>query len=132
LLKPLRLAWDTKHTVTSFKAHRKVVSMLEMALKELAIRPWLWDTINDFGGCYAFRQVRGAKSLSRHSWGIAVDLDVLDNPFLGKIPRVNKDVRFIMKEHGFAWGGAAVWGGDFPWARRDAQHWEFADLSLLK
>jgi len=31
--------------------------------------------IDLFGGCFAFRKMRGGKDYSRHCWAIAIDLD---------------------------------------------------------
>ena len=92
----------------------------------------LWETIGAFGGCYCWRQQRRATKLSHHCWAIAIDMDVLDNPFMAVIPRVDARVKQVMARHGFVWGGATIWGGAFPWARRDPMHWEFADLSLIR
>jgi hypothetical protein len=117
--------------VHHFRAHHRVAGLLERAFEEIHDDPDAWASINDFGGCYSFRQIRGSKKLSRHSWGIAVDMDCADNPFLGLVPRVHPRVKAIMESNGFAWGGARIWGGSFPWGRRDAMHFEFADLSLL-
>ena len=132
LPRSLPLSWDRTTRVNRFMAHRRVAPALTTAFASLFAADGVWETINDFGGCYNFRPVRGKKALSRHAWGIAIDLDVRDNPFMGLVPRVHVRTRQIMAAHGFAWGGAKVWGGDFPWSRRDAMHWEWAgDASAL-
>jgi len=129
---PLPASWNRFLRISRLKVHRLVAPHLDLALRAIHKKPDVWATINDCGGCYEFRAQRNTKdSLSRHALAIAIDLDVRDNPFLGLIPRVHKEVRAIMQAHGFIWGGATVWGGSFPWKRRDAMHWEFADLSRL-
>ena len=83
-------------------------------------------TIGDWGGCYAYRTVRGApRSPSRHSWGIAIDMDVGDNP-MGSAGRVDPRMIDLMADGGF------FWGGYFKGARRDPMHWEFAAPWLLE
>jgi hypothetical protein len=121
----LPASWNSRLRINRVLAHRIIAPIMSAALRELQENPVAWASINDCGGCYEFRSVSGLKrSLSRHALGIALDLDVTDNPFLGMVPRVNKEVLNIMRTHGFCWGGAVVWGGDFPWGRRDAMHWE--------
>ena len=40
----------------------------------------LQSKISSFGGCFAFRQQRTGAKLSTHSWGIAIDLNIGNNP----------------------------------------------------
>ncbi len=121
---PLPLSWAPATKVTRFKAHRRVAPLLTATFAELHATADLWATINDFGGCYNFRAQRGAKVLSRHSWGIAVDIDVTDNP-MGKPAHVDPRTVKIFEAHGFAWGG------NFSGTRIDPMHFEFADLTRL-
>lgn len=131
LPQPLRTSWDQTKRITHLRCHRRIAPMLEGAFSELHKDPVVWSTINDCGGCYEFRRIGGKKELSNHSWGIAVDLDVLDNPMFAMIPRVHARTKAIMQAYGFVWGGATIWGGAFPWGRRDSMHWEFANVSIL-
>jgi hypothetical protein len=65
--------------------------------------------INDFGGCFTYRLMRGSKTkLSAHSWGTAIDLDANRNTLY----ETHKTARFaradykamidIFEKHGFA------------------------------
>jgi hypothetical protein len=54
--------------------------------------------------------------LSRHSWGIALDANVKDNPY-GKKSIMNPVIVEIFKRWGFCWGG------DFK--TTDGMHFEF-------
>ena len=106
--------------------------------------------VDDFGGsddesmkadntsCFNFRTVPGSKSLSRHAFGMAVDVNPLENPYINRSgvvmpaegePYVDRSRDFPYKitrddlccrlflEHGFTWGG--------DWSdRKDYQHFE--------
>jgi hypothetical protein len=72
------------------------------------------------GGCYVPRHIswNPAKALSRHSWAIAIDLNVRMNP-QGKL--ATDDRQFLLNEYmereGF------TWGNDF--STPDSMHWEY-------
>lgn len=91
--------------------HREVAPALQGALTEiknagLASQIDVRNT-NRYGGCYAGRYNRRAGtygSLSRHAWGIAIDLNTTTNP-LGGVPRLSCAVVHIFRKWGFAWGG---------------------------
>ena len=68
------------------------------------------------GGCYAPRRINrfnAGGSISRHAWGIAIDINVKS----GYHPRVVE----IFNEWGFAWGGT--------WTSPDEMHFELRDVS---
>lgn len=106
-----------------FRCHKAVVPLLEGALAEIEAEglAWMID-YQDFqiaGGCYNPRLIRGGDkggAVSRHTWGIAIDINPSDNPYGG---RVGMDERIgeIFRDWGFAWG--AGWrypdGGHFEW-----------------
>lgn len=124
----LPLCWDSKILVQRFRCHKKLVNHFNLVMEELYKLPEVWITINDFGGCYQWRTKRKSRkaSLSRHSWAIAIDLDVRDNPMkpFGE-GNVNPKTIQIFQDHGF------VWGGNFPTIYQDPMHFEFLDLSKL-
>jgi hypothetical protein len=95
------------------RCHKLVVDQLGKAMADLQ-RQRLGDLVDagEFrrqGGCWSPRLLRDARGgkLSRHAWGIAVNL------------KVNADERLVrtMAQHGF------VWDGDF--ARPDTTHFEW-------
>lgn len=108
-----------------FKCHRSMVPYLESAMDEV-IASGLGDVVDsaDFqlaGGCYNARLIRGGDkggAISRHSWGVAVDINPSTNRYGGDI---NMDARFadIFHRWGFAWGGGWVFsdGAHFEWTR---------------
>ena len=75
----------------------------------------------DFGGCYAPRFIGNdpRKGLSLHTWGIAVDLNVIDNQ-RGTVGEIDPGVVAIFRKWGFAWGG--------DWQYTDPMHFELATL----
>lgn len=75
---------------------------------------------DDWG--YACRHIRSDPSLpwSNHAWGLAVDLDALDNPMLTRL--VTSFPRWI---GGLAANYLLRWGGDFDGPLKDAMHFEF-------
>ncbi len=70
------------------------------------------------GGCWNPRVSRAVSTdtLSSHSWGIAVDINVARNP-LGAPPRQDPRLVAIMAAHGFAWGGRFL--------RPDGAHFQY-------
>ena len=121
--RPIKLAWDDSVFITKFKAHKKLVPIFEEIFnKELG----RYDEdeynkmVKDFGGCFNIRYMKGRKKYSTHSWGIAIDLNVRDNPFGSKISKQDKRLVEIFKKYGF------IWGGD--WEKRpDPMHFQFAE-----
>jgi hypothetical protein len=115
----------TKKTVPllgEVTCHRTMLPQLEGALTEIrdsglsaSIKP------GQYGGCYAprFIQRDGSKPLSMHAWGLAVDINVADNP-VGSRPNLDPQVVAIMEKWGFRWGGR--------WSPPDGHHFELAAL----
>ena len=113
-------AWTRANLVTRtvpllgrVRCHKLIVDQLGKAMADLE-RQQLANLVDvgEFrreGGCWSPRLLRDARGgkLSRHAWGIAVNL------------KVNADERLLrtMAQHGF------VWGGDF--ARPDTTHFEW-------
>lgn len=105
------------------RCHRLIAPALAAALDMLYARGE-WGLLKDYGGCYNWRTQRMAAHVrSRHCWGIALDLNVADNPFMGT-PQMSPAIVLAFKRSGF------VWGGDFV-HRPDGMHFEFADTSKL-
>jgi hypothetical protein len=123
---PLPLIGSTRW-VSRVRCHRLVVPFMAAAFATL-FRADQWTLLHDFGGCYCWRTQRQAAKLSRHAWGIAVDLNVADNPFSVSArkapPNMPPQVVRAFQQQGFAWGG--------DWLRRkDGMHFEFVDLGRL-
>lgn len=75
-----------------------------------------------YGGCYHPRLISADRDrLSRHSWGIAIDLNVdLSQPGLGPPPP--PEVVEILGRHGFRWGGDFLHADNhhFEWIGEEA------------
>ena len=76
---PMRLAWDKNTEVKTMRCHKLVAPNFVAVFKDLLDHYGLEKIqelgIDLFGGCFAFRAMRGGSDYSRHSWGIAIDLD---------------------------------------------------------
>jgi len=101
------------------RCHKAVIPQLTAALEEIS-RRGLGGLVRagDFGGCYSPRFLnRDAETgLSHHAWGIALDLNVTENPF-GAEPSIDPRLVEILDRWGFAWGGR--------WLVPDGMHFEF-------
>ena len=99
--------------------HRAVMPALRGALAEVAQRG-LSGALGRYGGCYNPRLIRGGDSggiLSRHSYGVAIDVNTTRNVFGGRVELDGRVVE-IFRRWGFAWGGT--------WVRPDGMHLEWA------
>ena len=91
--------------------HRRVWAPLQGALNEIK-REGLEELIdvdntNKFGGCFYARLNRisgGLGYLSRHSWGMAFDMNTTTNS-QGRPPNLDCRIVRIFRKWGFAWGG---------------------------
>lgn len=80
---PMVLSWDKKVKVTKIRCHKAVASDFKNIFQEIldhyGIDKIKSYGIDIFGGCFSFRKMRGGNDWSRHSWGIAIDLDPDNN-----------------------------------------------------
>ena len=93
------------HTV---RAHKLIVHELVDTLA-LCTEAGVRTNRLKYGGCYCWRPIGGGHTLSTHTWGIAVDIEPIENPRDkvwvddGKMldPRIIK----IFTDRGWFWGG---------------------------
>lgn len=96
---PMKLAWDKNTIVKTMRCHKLVANQLIAIFTEILQVYGLAKIqelgIDLFGGCFNFRQMRGDSDWSRHSWGIAVDLD----PERNQLKETSKTARFARPEY---------------------------------
>jgi hypothetical protein len=61
--------------------------------------------LDQYDGCYNYRSVRGAKHLSMHAYGAAIDFDASRNPLGATHGRMPAEVVNLFKAEGWRWGG---------------------------
>lgn len=100
-----------------------IVPAIQGALDEIAAAGLAGaiDTANTntYGGCFYPRLNRVTGNLgflSRHSWGVALDMNTTQNP-QGRAPRLDCGVVRTFRKWGFAWGGNFV--------NPDGMHFEY-------
>ena len=100
--------------------HRAIFPQLRAALEDIVSRG-LADEIHpgEYAGCYYPRFIAGSTTLSNHSFGLALDLNVPGNQ-RGTVGEIDRGVVSVFKEWGFAWGG--------DWSYTDPMHFEMAQL----
>jgi hypothetical protein len=121
--------WMDRHLLTTrivqlgvVTCNRAMVPALRAAMREVT-RLGLGHTVHtaDFqyeGGCWNPNIIPGAQqTISRHSWGIAFDVNVDVNSF-GYRPHQSARLVEILRAHGFTWGGR--------WLMPDGMHFESA------
>lgn len=123
---PMRLAWDLNTKVTKMRCHKLVaadfLSVFNEFLEVYGYEKLVELGIDKFGGCFNFRAMRGGSDYSRHSWGIAIDLDPERNKLKTPYLKANfskpeyKKLHEIFEKHGFVNLGKEK--------GYDAMHWE--------
>ncbi len=96
---PMRLAWDTDSTTTKMRCHKLVADKFEAVFKDI-LQHYGYAKIKElgidlFGGCFNYRKMRGGSAWSKHSWGIAIDLD----PARNTLKETSKTARFARPEY---------------------------------
>lgn len=116
-------AWEAEHLVTTvvpllgqLRCHRTIVDALGAAMQQLVDDGLGHLVLSDsFGGCWNPRHIGPDEGLSRHSWGIAVDINVSKNP-TGVHAAMDERVVEALEGNGFTWGGR--------WLVPDPAHFE--------
>lgn len=103
------------------RCHSRVARKIQAALNDLAGQG-LIHLVQTFDGCFVPRHKcwDPRRTLSRHSWGIAVDLNARWCPY-GSNARQPAKVISAFTCHGFEWGGA--------WKTPDPMHFEAVSAS---
>ena len=95
----MRLAWDKNTKVTRIRCHKLVADQLKAIFTDIhnhyGYEKIVELGIDLFGGCFNFRAMRGGSDYSRHSWGVAIDLD----PERNQLKETSKTARFARPEY---------------------------------
>jgi hypothetical protein len=118
---PFELRDGRGRPISVIPCHRLMAPALRRALADLAARK-MGHLITTFDGCFVPRHMGWdpSRALSRHSWGIAVDLNARLFPF-GSRARQEERLIAAFARQGFAWGG--------DWRTPDPMHFEIVDLA---
>lgn len=97
--------------------HRAILPALTGALRELQQRNLSFLAGREtFAGCWNPREIAPGEGLSRHAWGVALDLNFVKNP-TGVSSAQDARLVDVMERWGFTWGGR--------WLVPDAAHFEY-------
>jgi hypothetical protein len=96
---PMRLSWDLDTKVNKLRCHKLVKDNFKSVFEDL-LAYYGYEKIVElgidlFGGCFVYRQMRGGSEYSRHSWGVAIDLD----PVRNQLKETSKTARFARPEY---------------------------------
>ena len=126
---PMRLAWDKTKTINKIYCHKDIKAKLYNALSEIlhvyGLKKIQELGIDLYGGCFNYRKMRNGNSWSKHSWGLAIDLDPernqLKTPYLKSnfSKQEYKKLHEIFEKHGFINLGKQK--------GYDAMHWEIKE-----
>lgn len=97
---PMCLNWETKTIIKSFQCHKLIKDKLFAVFTDILAHYGIDEIkrlqLDDYGGCFNYRMMRGStKNLSRHSWGIAIDLD----PDRNLLHETSRTARFARPEY---------------------------------
>jgi len=96
---PMSLSWDMDVKVTRMSCHKliadKFLAVFNDLLDHYGYEKIVELGIDRFGGCFNFRKMRGGSDYSKHSWGVAIDLD----PVRNKLKETSRTARFARPEY---------------------------------
>jgi hypothetical protein len=98
--------------------HELLARPLERAFVNLISRGRI-DELKTWDGCFNIRLSKAGRSLSLHSWGLAVDLNAAWNQF-GRPPTLSKEFVSCFLDAGFDWGGY--------WRKPDGMHFQLKEI----
>lgn len=98
--------------------NKQIVAPLTQAFANLIDRGFVKE-LKTWDGCFNVRRKRGLKSMSLHSWGIAIDVNAAWNG-LNKTPQLSAGFVKCFTDAGFDWGGT--------WTRKDGMHFQLKTI----
>jgi hypothetical protein len=125
---PFPLAWDASQRLSRFSCHVKVAPAMTRifanAAKHYGEKQFRALKLDQYGGCYNYRKMRGSSRLSTHAWGIAVDLDPVANGLRVAAPKARLSGEAYVPFWKIVEAEGAVSLGRH--ANRDWMHFQFA------
>jgi hypothetical protein len=98
IILPYPFLYDGK-PVSKMRCHKLVADKFLAVFNDILAHYGLEEInklgINKYGGCFNYRKMRGGSQLSRHSWGVAIDLD----PQRNLLKETSKTARFARPEY---------------------------------
>ncbi len=106
---------------TTWPVHRDVAPILKFIVDEVERRGYLFDhgpvdEMDDWG--YANRPIRGTRTPSNHSWGLAIDADATLYPQGQSKARFPQWVMDVFAKYG--------WENGWRWSNPDPMHFEYS------
>ena len=96
---PMFLNWENKTVIRHLQCHKLVADRFLAVFTEIlqvyGLEKIKELQLDDYGGCFNYRLMRGGTSLSRHSYGIAIDID----PDRNLLRESKKTARFARPEY---------------------------------
>lgn len=96
---PMRLAWDKNTVITKMRCHKLAANQFKAIFAEILAVYGMANIVklglDLYGGCFNFRAMRGGSDYSRHSWGVAIDLD----PERNQLKETSATARFARPEY---------------------------------
>jgi hypothetical protein len=114
---PIALSWDKSRQVNQITCQKRLAGIFSEVFSNIR-DAGLQQKITSFGGCFSFRPQRTGAKLTAHSWGIAIDLNPLENA-QGTAGNMDSQIIELFREAGFQWGG------DWHGKSRDPMHFQF-------
>lgn len=98
--------------------NKDFLPVLEKSLKNVVSRGFSKE-LKTWDGCFMIRSKRGLKSLSLHSWALAVDVNAFENQ-LSQKPKLSNGFVKCFTDAGCEWGGT--------WKRSDGMHFQIKTI----
>lgn len=121
----------------SFTKVNGAADSLRAVVNDIKKHPEWLKYVENPGGSFYWRMVRGANRLSAHSFGIAVDICTANSNYwkwdnrnaveldhIGYKNRIPAEIVKVFEKHGFIWGG--------NWYHYDTMHFEYRPELLVK
>ena len=95
---PYPFVYDGK-PVSKMRCHKLIADKFLAVFNDILAHYGLAEIqrlgIDKYGGCFNYRKMRGGTQLSRHSWGVAIDLD----PQRNLLKETSATTRFARPEY---------------------------------